>query len=685
MIAAGFDIGGTFTDLMMFEPSSGRWFAEKVRTTPDDEARACLVGLGLLVEQAGVGFRDVGYLAHGTTVATNTLVERRGAQTALLTTKGFRDVLEIRRQVMPHRYDVSVPKPEPLVGRRRRVEVEERTLADGRVESEIEEGALAALLEELSADGVDAVAISFLHAYANPENERVAQDVARAVADWSVTASHNVLNEHREYERTSTVIANAYLAPGLARYLESLGAGVRAAGIEAPLLVFQSNGGLAPAEHAAELPVSCLLSGPAAGVVAATAVARTRELSHFISLDMGGTSCDVTLVDDFSPSLAFESEISGWPIRTPRLDIHSVGAGGGSIAWIDGGGLLRVGPRSAGAAPGPACYGQGGTAATVTDAHVVLGRLGETTRLAGELALDVEAARTAVGTLAEELEYGLEEAAGGIVEIVNATMVRAIRLISLEHGHDPRKYSLIAFGGAGPLHACDLVRTMELRDAVIPPRPGLLCALGLLAADLRVDASTTRRLPLTDDVSTVSASLAQVESDLRASTAVQSRRELDWQASYAVDARYVGQSFDLTLPVAVERLEDLRAADIDAAFDRLHEATYGHSAPGAPKELMRFRVSLRAEGGVSIEQLPRVERHSSALSTVGERALYVRDMGWIQCPVFDREALVPGDVIAGPAIIEQMDTTIVVAPDFSGRVDESTNVVLTRTEVGRAP
>jgi N-methylhydantoinase A len=339
-VSIGFDIGGTFTDLILFDSSSDRWHVAKVRTTPGDLATACMDGIHLVLGTSDSEPQAVRYVAHGSTVATNTLIERRGAKTALVTTRGFRDVLEIRRQVMPHRYDATVPKPEPLVARPLRVEVGERTLADGRVESELDSQELTSVLAELANAGVEALAICFLHSYANPANELLAEAAARETRDWFVTSSHQVLNELREYERTSTTVANAYLAPGMRNYLEVLAADLKQSEISAPLLVFQSNGGLAPAARAADLPITCLLSGPAAGVVAACAVAGQCGVSDFISLDMGGTSCDVALVNDRQPREAPEQDVAGWPIRTPRLDIHSIGAGGGSVAWIDGGGLL---------------------------------------------------------------------------------------------------------------------------------------------------------------------------------------------------------------------------------------------------------------------------------------------------------------------------------------------------------
>ncbi len=674
-VSIGFDIGGTFTDLMLFDSSTGAWHVAKVRSTPGRLADGCLDGIRMLLEQSGAAAGEVGYIAHGSTVATNTLLERRGARTALITTQGFRDVLEIRRQVMPARYDPRVAKPEPLVGRGLRREVRERTLADGSVETELDVAQLQALLAELRELGNESLAIPFLHSYANPANERLAATVAGEAAGWFVSTSHHVLNELREYERTSSVVANAYLAPALRGYLETLEAELRRTGVPAPLLVFQSNGGLTPAPSAAEMPITCLLSGPAAGVVAACAVARQSGIQDFISLDIGGTSCDVALVDGRVPREAPEQEVAGWPIRTPRLDIHSIGAGGGSIAWLDAGGLLRVGPRSAGAEPGPAAYGLGGMEATVTDAQVVLGRIGAGRRLAGGLRVDGELAVAAVARLAERLGLTLEEAAGGILEVVNAGMVRAIRLISVEQGHDPREYALIAYGGAGGLHACELAAAIGIRRVVVPPRPGVLCALGLLVADMRIDASATRHISLDGSGGPLlRAALAALEGELRLSPAVVSRQDLDWEIAFAVDTRYVGQGFHLTVPLTAEEAGALSEELLARLFDAAHRRAYGYAWESSPREVVGLRASLRAPSGVAGAPLPALEPAAGARRV---RRVFFRGRGWIDSvPVLAREACRPGFAMSGPALIEQMDATVAVPPGFELRVDGAWNLLL---------
>jgi N-methylhydantoinase A len=674
-VGVGFDVGGSFTDCALLD-GLGRWEFTKVRTTPDDRARACIDGIGLVLAQAGVAGVDVGHLTHGSTVVTNTIIERTGARTALVTTSGFADVLEIRRQVAPVRYDVNVPKPEPLVRRPLRLEVSERTLADGTIERELDERATGELAARLSRDGVESVAISFLHSYANPRNKRRAEDVLRAGFGGFVTASHRVINEMREYERTSTVVANAYVAPPVARYLERLQLGLRDEnGIAAPLLVFQSNGGLAPAEQVRDVPIRSLLSGPAAGVVAACAVARQAGVRDFVSLDMGGTSCDAALVEDLTPRMALDQDTAGWAIRVPRLAIHTVGAGGGSIARLDSGGLLTVGPESAGADPGPACYGGGGTDATVTDAHVALGRIGPGARLGGRLGLEPDGARSAVRALATTVELDEETAAAAILDVVNATMVRAIRVISVEQGRDPRELSMVAFGGAGPLHACDLARELRLRSVIVPPAPGLLCAIGLLVADLRLDGSMTRRLGLdTLEPAAVRAAFSELEGGLRASAAVVARRDVPWRAVYSLDMRYVGQSFELPVPLTREELGAPLAWLADR-FDRVHEQHCGHATPKASREIVAFRVSLCAPAGIAPTELPRV---AGGRRRPRSRRVFFRGTGWVdRCPVHPRHGLQPGAILEGPAIVEQMDTTIVVAPDFRALVDEHSNLLLT--------
>lgn len=680
MISIGFDIGGTFTDFGMFDQSTGLWWFTKVRTTPSDRAAACLEGVGMLLDDSRRPASAVNYIAHGSTVVTNTIIERKGAKTALITTEGFRDVLEIRRQVMPHRYDVRVLKPEPLVPRLLRTEVSERVLADGSIEKRIELQQLKDLLRWLADQRVESIAISFLHSYANPANEEEVLQVTADAGNWYVCASNRVMNEFREYERTSTTVANAYVAPPMRHYLDRLERGLRdKAGISTPLLIFQSNGGVVPTSQARALPIACVLSGPASGVIASCAVASQSGIGDFISIDMGGTSCDVSLIKDNKPSVAYEQDISGWAIRTPRLDIHTVGAGGGSIAWTDLGKILRVGPQSAGADPGPACYMRGGTKATVTDANVALGRLNPTHLLAGRMNLDVELAQAAIGRLGTELGLDPVKAAAGVLDVVNSTMVRAIRVVSVERGYDPREFALLAFGGAGPVHAADLARDMGMPVVVVPPYPGLLCALGLLVSDLRADGSVTRRLRLADaSPEIVRECFEQVENKLREGPAVSSRRDAGWRATYSVDMRYLGQSFDLRVPIDAPLMDGPTLDGIAAAFDREHERVYGFATPKAAKEFVCFRVSLEAPAGLQASQMPKFT-NSGKPQPSAHRRVYFGERGWTEeCLIYQRENLPIGTTLNGPAIIEQMDTTTVVPPDFSFEVDATTNLLLRR-------
>ncbi|MEA2332630.1 MAG: N-methylhydantoinase [Thermoleophilaceae bacterium] len=673
----GFDVGGTFTDCVLVDYATGEWHLAKVPTTLDDRASGCIDGVGLLLAQDGHTAEDVKYFAHGSTVVTNTVIERTGAKTALITTRGFRDVLEIRRQVMPHRYDAHRPKPEPLVARPLRVEVDERTLADGSIERGVDAAQVTELVSRLKADGVEAIAISFLHSYANPSNERAAAEAVRESFDGFVTCSHEVLNEMREYERTSSTVANAYVARAAEGYLSRLEAGFGEIGISAPLMIFQSNGGLVPTEQARELPITGLLSGPAAGVIAACAVGARAGMRDFVALDMGGTSCDVSFVSDGEPGFALEQEVSGWPIRVPRLDIHTVGAGGGSIAWVDAGGLLTVGPQSAGASPGPACYGLGGTEATVTDAHLALGRIGADAKLGGRVTLDPEAAESAIASLGDQLGLGVSETASGILDVVNATMVRAIRVISVERGVDPRGLPLIAFGGAGPLNACDLARELRLSHVLIPPTPGVLCAVGLLVADLRVDGSVTRRIQLKELMpGTIGEAFREVEQGLEESSAVKRTARSDWTPTYSLGMRYSGQGFDIPIPIAAEELAELDLDVLAARFDEVHEERCGYSNRNEEKEIISFRVSLHAPAGVPLESLPTVAPESASDGQPATQRVYFKQTGWTECPVFQRGSLPVGWTLDGPAVIRQMDSTLVVAPDFTAEVDAATNIVL---------
>ena len=486
----GVDSGGTFTDVCLFDEAAGGIHVWKVPSTPRDPSEAIANGIERALEQHGEA--PVAYFGHGTTVATNALIQGRGVATGLITTEGFRDLLEIARQKRPSLYDLQCDKPEPLVPRRRRLEVAERVRHDGRIETPLDENALRTAAWKLKEEGVEAVAVGFLYAFVDPSHERRARAILEEVLPEAfVSCSHEVALEFREFERLSTVVVNATLGPVMSVYIERLKSRLAELEITCPPHITQSNGGIITLDRAARQPVRTLLSGPSTGVVGAIEVGRVAGAKDLITFDMGGTSTDVALIDDGRPTLAAENVVQGYPIKAPMLDINTVGAGGGSLAFIDSGDLLKVGPRSAGADPGPVCYGLGNTEPTVTDANVVLGVLNPTHLLGGRMPIDQELALQAITRLGERLGLPVMDTAQGIISIVTATMAKAIRVISVQRGYDLRDFALVAFGGAGPIHAARLARDLELKQIIVPPHPGILCAIGLLLTDLRTNYART--------------------------------------------------------------------------------------------------------------------------------------------------------------------------------------------------
>src|SRR5262245_42926899 len=498
MWRVGVDSGGTFTDVCLVDDATGDIRVWKVPSTPDDPSTAIALGAVEGLGAAGDRTTAVAYFGHGTTVATNALIQHRGALTGLITTEGFRDLLEIGRQRRPHLYDLQADKPLVLVPRALRAEVAERMRHDGRVETALDLAEVRRVARELRRAGARSIAVCFLYAYVDPTHERAVRRILEEECrDVFVTCSHEVAPEFREYERLSTVVVNAYLGPVMEGYLARLGPRLIEAGVATPPHITQSNGGVMTFETARAQPVRTALSGPATGVVGGLEVGLLAGVRDLITFDMGGTSTDVSLVEDGRPKLAGEMEVHGYPLKTPALDIHTVGAGGGSIAYVDSGGLLKVGPRSAGAVPGPVCYGLDGEEPTVTDANVVLGILNPTHLLAGLMSIDRTRAEAAIGRLADLLGLDLMTTAQGIVSVVTANMARAIRVISVQRGHDPREYTLVAFGGAGPLHAARLARELEIPRILVPRYPGILCALGLLLSDLKTNYAQTRLMSAT--------------------------------------------------------------------------------------------------------------------------------------------------------------------------------------------
>lgn len=671
----GVDVGGTFTDFFAFEESTGESFVHKTPSTPDAPAEAIASGLQAVCRARGIPLDQVARLAHGTTVATNALLQRRGGTVALVTTEGFRDLLEIGRQTRPHMYSLQEDHPAPVVPRERRFEVAERVLADGSVLKPLLPEAILVAVEQVRASGADACAICLLFGFLNPAHERaLAEALWAAIPDLYVSLSSEVQPEFREYERLSTTVLNAYLQSVMDRYLGELGARFEEIVPGLQIGINQSSGGLMSIGRARRFPVRTALSGPAAGAVGAIHVARLARRPRVITLDMGGTSADVTLIQDYRASTGFDRAVGGFPVRLPMLDINTVGAGGGSIAWFDRDGGLKVGPISAGAKPGPACYGAGGTEPTVTDANLLLGRLSPRGLLGGRMGLDREKALEAFAPLAERLGFPVERAALGVLAIVASNMVRAIRAVSVERGHDPRRFSLMPFGGAGPLHATDVARALGIREIVLPPAPGILCAQGLVVSDLKEDFVRTGRMPVeTLHLDAMHGKLGELLADAEQWFIAEGIAHDDRSVELTLDMRYVGQNFELPVKLAGT---DLGALDeLKRLFFAVHEMSYGYSNPNDPVEVVNFRLTTKG-------RLPRPSEAPVATTSTGSpAAIEVRPVWFatdapVDTPVYDRDRLRAGLVLQGPAVIEQLDATTLLYPGDRLTVDPSLNLLI---------
>ena len=655
MLWIGIDIGGTFTDAVVYDQASGEVRSAKSPTTPDDPAR----GVMDVITAMDVNLADVARFRHGATVATNAALERKGANLGVLTTAGFKDVLIIGRGNRVELYDIRAVRPPGLVKRSQVLEVPERLDAGGEVLRPLDEAAVAQAAERFAGLGVDAVAVCFLHAYANSTHEQGARDILARTLDVPISCSSEVLPQHREFERFATTALNAYVAPRMAQYLSRLEAGLREGGLEPAPEIMSSSGGSWPFERMAKLPVNSMLSGPAGGVIGSVAYSSALGVRDFITYDMGGTSTDVALVRDGAYGLAMEGEVGGIPNRAPQIEINTVGAGGGSVAYLDEGGFLNVGPRSAGAVPGPACYGRGGTEPTVTDANVVLGRFRPTERLGGELEIDVAAAHCAIAELADRLDLSPPEMAEGVVRIAVTRMTGAIKEISVMRGIDPRDLSLLSYGGAGPLHAALIARELGIKEVVVPALPGAFSAFGLLVAEPRVDFTRTRLMALAD---TPLEAIREMFESLRVegerALGAQGFSPADIRYEYAADMRFVGQAFELTTPfdVAATSLSPLREA-----FAKVYEERYTHADEGEV-EIVSFRLS--AHGAVASPTLPPVAALQAMPDPVGTRPVYF-DGAERGTPIYHRSALGPGADIAGPAIVDEPGSTILVPPDAS--------------------
>ena len=651
-------MGGTFTDLITFGDGGPR--IGKVPTATPDPSVGVIGGI------AGLGLHSPDAILHGSTVATNALLERKEARVGLVTTRGFGDVLEIGRQNRPKLYEVEPIKPSPLIPRELRFELTERTAADGAVLVQPDAGELKELARSLVDAGVEAVAVCFLHSYANPANERVAAAALKDAGLPRVSISSDVLPEFREYERTATVAANAYLAPPVERYLKTLQRDA-----PGPLWIVQSNGGLLTIAETAQFPVRTVLSGPAGGVTGAIWAAASAGFSDVVTFDMGGTSTDVSLCPG-GPLHTNSGAVGQVPISIDMIDIHTVGAGGGSIAWVDEGGALKVGPQSAGSKPGPACYGRGGILPTVSDANLVLGRLPAGVRLGGRMELDRARSISAIQTLNDQLPGpGIEpeSIAAAIIDLADANMESALRLITIERGFDPRDFALVAFGGAGPLHACELAERLRMESVVVPPHPGVLSALGALVADRVRSYSRTVMLP---GDSGSADSLRQIARELAAIAKNDLAADGDPQLRFGLDLRYEGQSFELTVPWDSDSIP--RSIDL---FHRAHDRRYSYSLPDHPVQI----VAIRLDGVVPTEAPTPAPVEKGIGDPVPSATVESHfPQGAIAAPVFERAALGSGHLINGPAIVTQDDCTTVVSPGWGALVDESGTLVMSRRD-----
>ena len=685
----GVDIGGTFTDLALLG-SGGAIATLKVPSTPDDYSRGIIEGFEILLRRAAAGSSEVDDIVHATTVATNTILELKGAKTGLVTTKGFRDVLELRRLRVPQLYDLQYEKPPPLVPRRHRFEVTERLGPNGQVWEPLEETEAVEIAAALKREGVEAVAICLLHAYVNADHEaRVAQIVREVVGDdVFVTCATDVLPEIREYERTSTAVVNAYVGPVVSRYMRTLRGRLQQSGLTAPLHVMQSNGGIMTAQAAMEKPAYIVESGPAAGVIAAARLARETGNANAISLDMGGTTAKAALIEDGQPSKTSEYEVGaginissrlvkggGYPIKLPFIDVSEIGAGGGSIIAIDSTGVLKVGPQSAGAVPGPVCYGAGGTVPTLTDALVVLGYLNPAYLVGGALPIDAKASATALSAVAATIDRPLLELAHGAYRIAAATMTRAVKAVSTYQGRDPRDFTLIAFGGNGPVAAAEIAAELEMNRVLVPPAPGVFSALGLLFCEPeREFIQTLFQRGARVAPAEIDAAFRDLEYQGRTALSDEGYDPEDISLRRFADLRYSGQAYELTVPVS-DGVPDMDASA--RSFGEEHLRTYGHRSETDPVDLINVKVLARVRQANGAGSGLRLDQPNGDRKELGTRLAYFgTNWGQIETLVVSRDAVAKKG-IEGPAIIEEYDATCVIPPGAQATIDRFGNIDIT--------
>jgi N-methylhydantoinase A/oxoprolinase/acetone carboxylase beta subunit len=683
----GVDVGGTFTDLVLCDTAAGRTEIHKVPTTSDDPSRGVIEGVRELCRRAALDTRAVDHLFHGTTIATNAVLEHDGAETGMVTSKGYRDILHIGRHQRPQHYSIMQEIPwqdRPLVKRRHRLTVTERLVPPkGAALVPLDEAEVRAAARQLKAAGVQAIAVCFLFAYLDPRHEQRAKAIIEAeYPGCFVTTSSAVSPQFREFERFTTTAMNAFIGPKVRDYVQRLEREMGAAGLAAELHVMSSNGGVATAAMVAEKPVMTLLSGPAAGVLGGAWTGGLSDRRRLITFDVGGTSADIGIVVDgrFAEATARDTWLGGYPLLVPMIDIHTIGAGGGSIAYVDAGGAFRVGPRSAGAVPGPAAYGRGGTLPTVTDANLVLGRLDAEHFLGGAMTLDGAAAQRVIAGLADALDLGTQEAAEGVLTILNANMANAIRSRTVQKGLDPRDFSLVAFGGAGPLHGAEVAQLLGIPEVLVPPYPGITSAIGLLTTDLKYDAVRTA-FQVSDavDLARLDADLAAMQDDLTARFAADGLGRDQVGFERAADLRYVGQGYELRVALPPTALTEAAVAEAFERFHRQHEIEYGHAFRRSGIEIVNLRVvGIGAMPKIAPSPPPRGASLDAATVKTGKSLFRVGGaLREHETRFYRRDALPIGVAFEGPALVLQRDSTTVVPPAMRAIADASGNLVIT--------
>lgn len=697
MVKPGFrisvDIGGTFTDLVILDESASRIQTLKVPSTPRDPSEAVLKAVCRARDELGLDLGRVIQFTHASTIGSNCLLERRGARTALITTDGFKDILEIQRHKRYRLFDLSYRKAPPLVPPWWAIGIPERIDASGAVLKALDEEALTAALRILAADGIEAIAICFLFSFVNPTHEQRAAAIARNILpDCFVTCSSDIFPQFREYERASTAVVNAYLGPRVAKYLQRMSEDLDRAGVEVPLHLMQSNGGVISWTEASRMPCRVVESGPAAGVIAAAHFGKLAGRKNLISFDVGGTTAKAGLIENGEVRQTAGQEIGaginvsrllqggGYYIGAATVDLAEVGAGGGSIAWLDSGGVLKVGPQSAGADPGPIAYGLGGTDVTVTDANLLLARIPSDYFLGGEMKLDIEAARIAVREkIGAPLGISVDEACAAVIEVANANMLKMLRIVSVEKGYDPGDFTLVAFGGNGPVHAAELADDLGIKEVVVPPAPGLLSAQGLLVADVRYDFRQTRLAPVASgDLAEVERVFAALEQKGRDALRRYGLGGKSIAVTRSADMRYPHQAHEITVPMPDRVLTPAVAPEIIEAFHRVHEKSYGRRDSAAAVEFVTLNLTARGETShPDYKPLPKGDGSARA-ARKGPRKVYFRDIGRIDGEHYDRVLLRAGDTLSGPAVVEAVDSTTIVPPGWVLQCDPIGNLLLTR-------